>query len=79
MTFKMIIRALFSFIIAFGFVLSSAISANVVGFLHDQVAIGLSSDDYVTIYFLTTILFLMSFSFAVLRWYEHILDKADYS
>ena len=83
MNTKPFFQIAFSFILASGYVIAvSLISPNVVKFLHDQMVDGpLTDQDFVSIYLITTILFLMAYSFAILLWYDHAMKKlsTDYS
>lgn len=83
MTNTNLIQIAFSFILASGYVIAvSLISPNIVKFLHDQMVDGpLTDQGFVSIYLITTILFLMAYSFAILVWYDHAMKKlsTDYS
>lgn len=83
MNTKQFFQIAFSFILASGYIIAvSLISPNVVKFLHDQMIDGsLTDQDFVSIYLVTTILFLMAYSFVILVLYDHALKKlsTDYT
>lgn len=83
MTNTNLIRLAFSFILASSYIIAvSLVSPNIVKILYDQMVDGpLTNQDYVTIYLITTILFLMACSFAVLVWYDRVMKNfsIDYS
>ena len=83
MNTKPFFQIAFSFILASGYIIAvSLISPNVVKFLHYQMVDGpLTDQDFVSIYLVTTILFLMACSFAVLVWYDRVMKifSIDYS
>jgi|GEM_PF-6599219 len=83
MNTKPFFQIAFSFILSSGYMIAvSLISPNVVRFLHNQMVDSpLSDQDFVSVYLITTILFLMGYSFAILLWYDHSMKKlsTDYS